>query len=181
MELNGQLLSGDVVVANIANNRVKPLDLTRMPLYLAKGGDFTEWLISRAVDSSRPNSRILKKILKLKNVDDVSSVLHAHAATVTDNFWFRTLEKTLTWDDVKFTENHFANLALSGQFLAYKEDVLEKLSGSQTPELTNIGSFEKAWKLENGSWYLYKCGSAEERFSELFICKLGKFLGFNMA
>jgi len=52
---------------------------------------------------------------------------------------------------------------------------------SPTPELTNTGSFEKCWRLDNGEWWIYKQGNDRELFSELFIYELGKALGFNMA
>jgi hypothetical protein len=52
---------------------------------------------------------------------------------------------------------------------------------SRTPELTNIGSFEKCWRLENGYWWMYKRGTNLELFSELLIFRIGKVLRFNMA
>lgn len=178
---NGQLLNGDTVVAKILDSQVIPVILERMPLYLSCGGGLEDWLASRAVDNNRPNARILKKLLRLKSVDDITAVLHVHAATITDNFWFRQTGEQLAWDDVRFTENPYADLALTGNFLAYNDERLTQISGTRTPELTNIGSFEKAWKLEGGVWYLYKQGNPNERFSELVTCKLGKLLGFGMA
>lgn len=47
--------------------------------------------------------------------------------------------------------------------------------------LQTFGSFEKCWKLDRNKWWLYKKGNENEIFSELFIYKLGKELGFNMA
>ena len=47
--------------------------------------------------------------------------------------------------------------------------------------LTKIGSFEKCWKLIDDKWWLYKCGNKLELFSEPFISRLGKKLGFDMA
>jgi hypothetical protein len=52
---------------------------------------------------------------------------------------------------------------------------------SRTPELTNVGSFEKCWKLHDGKWQMYKKANHEEMFSELFVYELGKALGMNMA
>jgi hypothetical protein len=181
MVLNGSLMSGDKIIAHIQKGQVQVIEHELLPFYLARGGSFEDWLISRAVDSSRPNSRLLKKLLKLKHTDDLNTVLYAHAATVTDNLWFRFEHEDLTWDKVRFRENHFVDLALSGRFLEIQDNKLEQLRHSRTPELTNIGSFEKAWKLEGGTWYLYKRGTSLERFSELFIYALGKQLGFDMA
>jgi len=69
----------------------------------------------------------------------------------------------------------FDKLALSGDPDSFNQP------WSPTPELTNIGSFEKCWRLEDGKWWMVKQGSELERFSELFICRLGQALGFTMA
>ncbi len=47
--------------------------------------------------------------------------------------------------------------------------------------ITNVGSFEKCWKLKDGKWWMYKKANHEEMFSELFIYELGRSLGMNMA
>lgn len=52
---------------------------------------------------------------------------------------------------------------------------------SKTPELTNVGSFEKCWKLHDGKWWMHKKANHDEMFSELFIYELGKAFGMNMA
>jgi len=52
---------------------------------------------------------------------------------------------------------------------------------SPTPELTNIGSFEKCWRVDGGKWRIIKRGNELKRFSELFICRFGRALEFCMA
>ena len=47
--------------------------------------------------------------------------------------------------------------------------------------MTNIGNFEKGWKLVDGVWWLSKQGSPEQLFSEFFCAQLGRFLGMDMA
>lgn len=182
VSFTGQLMSGDMVVAEIAQNRITPVMQSRMPLYLAHGGPLENWLEGRAIDRHRPNSRILKKILRLTDTSDAAAVLHAHAATITDDYWLRPCdEPALCYSQVRFVENHFAELALRGSFDSYGKDFTPEQLRSRTPELTNTGSFEKCWRLEDGAWWMHKRGAAEERFSELFICALGKRLGFSMA
>lgn len=178
MELNGTLMSGDTPAASIQNGKLTPLEPSRMPLYLANGGGLEHWLTGRAIDRHRPNSRLLKKVLRLSDTSDLAAVLRAHAAAITDNYWVRLEGEALAYADVRFTENAFAELALNGGFDSFDR---EYPAHTRTPELTNIGSFEKCWRLENGAWYLVKRGSPEERYSELFISRLGKALGFSMA
>lgn len=181
-EYNGYLLSGDTPVAQIQRGQVIPLDRSRMPLYLAAGGKFEDWLISRAIDRHRPNSRILKKVLRLTDSSDSAAVLRARAATITDNYWVRLDgEGTLSYEDVQFTEDTFAEVALTGSFSSYSKVYEKAQLAAGSPELTNIGSYEKCWRIKDGSWWLYKSGNPLERFSELFIARLGKELGFDMA
>lgn len=137
------------------------------------------WLESRAIDSHRANSRLLKKALRLAERDDISTVVHVNGATITDNYWVRPIGSTLTYDDVKFDNDFFSNLALKGTYDSFNKAAMSK--HSKTPELTNIGSFEKCWKLRDGKWWMYKKATHDELFSELFIYELGKALGMNMA
>ena len=182
MALNGYLMSGNIPAARIDNGHVKMLEKQLLPVYISRGGDPEAWLISRAIDSHRPNSRVLKKVLRLKDVSDLAAVLHVHGASVTDNYWFRQDgEEQLGWDDVRFSSDTFSEIALTGSFESYNRQYDEKDFCSGSPELTNIGSFEKCWKLEDGKWWMYKSGSPLERFSELFTAALGNGLGFSMA
>lgn len=119
MEYNGYLLSGDTPVAEIQQGQVIPLDKTRMPLFLAAGGQLEYWLVSRAIDHRRPNARILKKVLRLSDASDLAAVLRVHGAKVTDDYWVRAeSESSLSWRDVAFSEDTFAEIALTGSFPA---------------------------------------------------------------
>lgn len=173
--ITGYLMSGDYTVATIKNGIITEADETLLPLYLKRTKDVEGWLASRAIDSHRTNSRLLKKALRLKTTDDVQTALAVNAATVTDRYWFKPEGSTAVYEDIRFKENYFDQLALRGDPDSFSR------KPSRTPELTNRGSFEKCWKLIDGKWWMYKSGNKEEFFSELFICKLGEKLGLNMA
>lgn len=178
---NGSIMSGNEKIADVKNNKVIPINMYKLPLYLCNGGDFEIWLQSRAIDRHRPNSRLLKKVLRITNSDDVNTVLKVNGATITDNYWVKSSDNiNLTWDTVKFSKNYFSDLALYGNFESFNK-IYDKELDYNTPELTNIGSYEKCWKLENNEWWLYKQGTKEEIFSELFIAKLCEELGFFVA
>lgn len=182
MEYNGYLLSGSTPAAQIQHGQIIPLDQSRMPLYLAAGGKLEDWLTSRAIDRHRSNSRILKKILRLTDSSDLAAVLRVHAASITDNYWIKSdSEETLSYESVRFTEDMFAEIALTGSFSSYSKTYSQAQIDAGSPELTNIGSYEKCWRVKDGRWYLYKSGTPLERFSELFIARLGAALGFEMA
>ena len=176
---NYEILSGDTLVAVWNNNKLSVVNEALLPLYLKKIQNADLWLETRAIDSHRANSRLLKKALRLVEKDDISTVIHVNGATITDNYWIREIGSDLTYNDVKFSDDYFSNLALKGNYDSFNRAANSKRS--KTPELTNVGSFEKCWKLRNGKWWMYKKASHDEMFSELFVYELGRALGMNMA
>ncbi len=178
-ERNFIILSGDTAVARWENNTLEVINEALLPLYLKRVANAELWLETRAIDSHRSNSRLLKKALRLKERDDVSTALYVNAATITDNYWIKPPDSELSYNDVRFTSDYFARLALKGSYASFNRTANSK--HRKTPELTNTGSFEKCWKLIDGKWWMYKAANHEEMFSELFIYHLGKKLGMNMA
>ena len=174
-----EIMSRDTVVAVWRNGELTVKNEKLLPLFLKRVHDADMWLSSRAIDSHRANSRLLKKALRMKEKDDVSTVIHVNAAAVTDNYWVRDIGSHLTHKDVMFTDDYFSNLALKGTYDSFNRAASS--GRSKTPELTNTGSFEKCWKLRDGKWWLYKSANHNEMFSELFIYELGVALGMNMA
>ncbi len=130
-------------------------------------------------DSHRANSRLLKKALRLQEKDDISTVIYVNGATITDNYWIKSFDSTLTYNDVKFENDYFSRLALKGTYDNFNRAANSK--HTKTPELTNTGSFEKCWRLIDGKWWMYKIANYNEQFSELFTYELGKAIGMNMA
>ena len=175
MRIDGEIKSKNRTVASVSGGLLTNTNNVLLPLYLKRTGDIEGWLRGRAIDAHRTNSRLLKKALRLAAASDVEITLKVHAATITDTYWFKESGSSLTYEDVRFNANFFDKLALLGNPDSFN------LPYSPTPELTNIGSFEKCWRLENGSWWMVKQGNDLERFSELFICRLGQELGFPMA
>lgn len=173
------ILNGDTVAAEWRNNELKIINHNMLPLYLELTGNVSKWLETRAIDSHRANSRLLKKALRLTERDDIGSVLSVNAVTITDNYWIKPIDSDLTYADVRFNNDYFSNLALIGNYDSFTKAANSK--NSRTPELTNTGSFEKCWKLIDGQWWMYKKANREEMFSELFIYHLGIELGFHMA
>ena len=161
-EKNYEILSGSTLVALWENNNLTVKNEALLPLYLKKIHNADMWLETRAIDSHRANSRLLKKALRLAEKDDVSTVIHVNGATITDNYWIRPIGSDLTYDDVKFTDDYFSGLALKGNYDSFNRAANSKRS--KTPELTNVGSFEKCRKLRDGRWWMYKKASHDEMF-----------------
>jgi len=172
--LNGEIMSRDKVIATVRDGLIAESDAALLPLFLMRTGDVAGWLADRAIDSHRTNSRLLKKALRLTTAGDTEVVLKVNAATITDTYWFRQDGSGLKYEDVRFKVNYFDKLALCGDPDSFN------LPYSPTPELTNIGSFEKCWRLSGDKWLMIKQGNDLERFSEQFIYRLGQALGFCM-
>lgn len=178
--ISGYLMSGDCAVAEIHDDVLTViLNQDLLPLYFRTNRDLETWVRSRAIDSDRINSRLLKKALQLQNKDDLSVALAVRASCITDNYWIKLTGDSFNYDDIRFKTDVYSDLALSGDLDVFSQH-LNKFS-SHTPELTNIGSFEKGWKLIDGVWWLNKQGNSEQIFSELFCEQLGHYLGMNMA
>lgn len=173
------IMSADTVVAKWENDELTVINENLLPMYLKRVHNANMWLETRAIDTHRANSRLLKKALRLKEKDDVSTVLHVNGATITDNYWIKLLDSELTYKEIKFSDDYFARLALKGTYDSFNKAANSK--HTRTPELTNIGSYEKCWRLIDGRWWMYKSANHDEMFSELFTCKLGQALGMNMA
>ena len=160
---NYEILSGDTVVAVWNNGALTVCNEALLPLFLKRLSNADLWLKSRAIDSHRANSRLLKKALRLTEKDDISTVVHVNAATITDNYWIRDIGSALTYGDIDFSDDYFSSLALKGTYNSFNRAASS--GRSKTPELTNTGSFEKCWKLIDGTWWMYKSGNENEYFS----------------
>ena len=176
---NYEIFSGDVLVAIWKDNELNIMNEELLPLYLKRIHNADLWLETRAIDSHRANSRLLKKALRLVEKDDISTVIHVNGATITDNYWVCEIGSNLIYNDIKFSDDYFSNLALKGTYDSFNKVANSKRS--KTPELTTVGSFEKCWKLRDRKWWMYKKATHDEMFSELFVYELGKVLGMNMA
>jgi len=173
--LNGYVMSKNRKVVRIEDGLATWTDPKLAPLYFRYKKDIEGWFDSRLIDENRTNSRLLKKVLRLKQNDSVKAALFCHAATITDTYWFQQDDEDLDYSDVRFSHNFFDQLALRGDPNAFS------LSPEPTPELTNTGSYEKCWRLEDGDWWMYKSGTHDELFSELFIGKYAEKLQFPVA
>ncbi len=175
ISLTGDVMTGDEVVASFENGILTFINKTKAPSMIVRTSSLANWLKKRAIDDHRTNSRLLRKALRIKENDDISKVLHVHAATITDNYWFRPKNSRLKYNDIIFREDSFSETALNGEIIDVPQN------GYQTPELSNIGSYEKCWKLIDGEWWMIKKGNKKELFAELFASKLASRLGIPTA
>lgn len=174
-QYSGYIMNKDLKVARVDNNSVTEIIDNKMcPIFVLRTKDFESWVMSRTIDSHRTNSRVLRKMLRLKDPDSLDIAMKAKCRTITDSFWFKEDNLDITFKDLKFKEDLLKDVALHG-----KSTSLELKKNTLTPELTNIGSYEKAWVLKsNDCWYLRKKATDLELLSEIFVYRLCKFLKY---
>jgi len=175
LQLTGDLMMKDEIVASFDNGEITYLNNEKCPLYIKRTRNIKGYLASRVIDSSRTNSRILKRVMEIKEKEDYIISLYAHGAIITDNYWFKPKQSKLKYKDIEFKDDSYADVALDGVIYFFPK------SPRYSPQLTLGGSFEKCWKRINNKWYLYKKGSKEEIFSELFCSRLARVLNISTA
>lgn len=181
-DLNLNLYSSDILIATFNNMQLSTIykpDL--LPLYFKRSKFIIPWLESRAVDSHRPSSRLLKKALRLNDASDLNTVLSQNAITLTDTYWVKSTDNTmLSYNDVKaeFNEN-ISTLALTGSYDSFNN--VANTPPFKTYELTNVGSYEKCWFYIDDDWYMLKQATKAEAFSEIFCYYLAKHFNFFIA
>lgn len=174
-ELTGYLMSGDRIAAKFEKGVLIMLDDEIVPLFIKRTKNIAEFLASRAIDKTRTNSRLLKRVLNIHTQEDYETVLYSYGATITDNYWFKAKESKLKYKDITFDGDYYSDLSLNGNLTLFMKK--PKL----TPQLTLGGSYEKCWRKEKNEWYLYKKGNENEIFSEIFCSKLAKKLNIPTA
>lgn len=177
--LQGTLMSGNTPVALIENGEIsKVIEPSLIPLHFlfAEDPSLKSWLRQRSLDTSRTNSRFVLRELDSDKADITQIVLSVNAATITDNFWIKENGSKKTYEQTRFHQDHLAKVALLGSSAG-----IVVPPDHHSPELTNTGTFEKCWHLENGQWWLYKKGNPEHTFSELAAQSIGRYLNINMA
>lgn len=168
--LNGYIMSGNTIVAEVENNNITITNKDLIPLYLKYKNDVIGWLDRRSIDKHRTHSRMIKKLLRITDADDYKVALKVHACSVIDNYWFKYTDESISYENVKFKKPFLDRMALLGERDSFFNGDYE--SNTPSPELTNIGSYEKCWTIENNSWFLHKVGNIDEQYAECFVEKI---------
>lgn len=172
-ELTGYVMNKNVVVAKFEKGEPTYIDPILAPHIIRRTHSIEAFLKLRAMDMSRTNARILKKILNINVDEDYKTPLYAYALSVSDHYWFKPKHSKLTYQDVLVNDDSLFEAALKGETNVFYHKA--RLS----PEITTTGSFEKGWRFIDGEWWLYKVGNSKQYFSELFSSKFAKLIGVN--
>ncbi|MGK0465647.1 MAG: hypothetical protein ACJAX4_000928 [Clostridium sp.] len=174
----GYLMYKDKRVAEIKDTEfVKSLDDNLLPVIMINKneGSLEAWLQTRVIDTHRTNSRQIRRRLSVRSEVPKEIVIKARAICITDSYWLKWMDEDITYNEVRSRLSDGLNtIALHGNATEIKFNDIDI-----SPELTNIGSFEKCWKLIDGYWYMIKKGTYKENFAEVLIGNIAITLGFN--
>jgi hypothetical protein len=174
----GYLMYKDKQVAEIKNTEVvRVLDDSLLPVIMIKQnlGSLEAWLQTRVIDTHRTNSRQVRRRLSVRSEVPKEIVIKARAISITDSYWLKWMDEDITFSEVRSRLSDGLNtIALYGN-----DTEINFKDSDISPELTNIGSFEKCWKLIDGHWHMIKKGTYKENFSEVVISNIANSLGFN--
>ena len=155
-ELTGYVMNKNMVVAKFEKGEPTYIDPILAPHIIRRTHSIEAFLRLRAMDMSRTNARILKKILNINVDEDYKTPLYAYALSVSDHYWFKPKHSKLTYQDVLVNDDSLFEAALKGETNVFYHKA--RLS----PEITTTGSFEKGWRFIDGEWWLYKVGNSKQ-------------------
>lgn len=155
--------------SGIISSRINVLDEKHLPIpvQFAPDNEFltvqamNKWVACRSIPNSRNN---LSQFLKQYDVDsNVAASYKNFGLNLSDQYWFKPAEKSITWHEVNLFENDFATLDFS----------LGRQSLS--PDCSSNGELPKEWRIRAGKRLLYKDGSGplkQQPHNEVFADKL---------
>lgn len=117
--------------------------------------DINDWIDGRQIAKHRVSIEKLMRELGLTTRHDFIGMVRC--LSLTDTFWMKREEETLTWSDVSLYRNPFddviARIAFDGT------GMYGRANSPTSPEFATSGSFAKCWIRENGQISLLKRGS----------------------
>jgi hypothetical protein len=172
-----KIMHKDSVVALANENGITEIiDKSLCPACFAIGMPLEIWLDNRCVDIHRSHSRKLFKALRLRTPDDIEQVIDiGHGISITDNWWIQKVDEDLDYSSLKQYNEELADIALYGSSASNSGNT----NGYR--ELGTVGSYEKAWRYIDGSWYMFKHGNTQELISEYYSYQFLKAMKANVA
>lgn len=170
----------EVLRFNLENGfvkNVKVIDISIAPEMLKSGytGALERWLSERSLDTTRFNARLLLKKMNISN-SPFEIVVTNKALNLTDTFWIKDINDK-DYSNISLQRKDFNKFIVDISLSGALHDVPKIIN----PELTNIGSYDKAWIKKDEIWYLVKKGDDKSLYSEMFAYIIGNALNLNMA
>lgn len=131
---------------------------------------FDNWKTCRIIPNNRQNIQSIVTALK---TTPTNAFLHSLGVSLTDCYWFKDEFSPLTWKDVNFHDNGFAEDIANVSLLN-----TEQVNNFHSPDLTTNGCLKKGWKSIDGIPTLIKFGTQNniECANEIVVSKIADLL-----
>lgn len=130
------------------------------------------WWKNHSIPVERDSIRRGLECIGLSSTEELK--LLSHGISLTNHYWIKEEDETLTWEDVNFWENPFSE-AIGEALFNHKpiHSPLHQIGNS--PDPVENGALKKRWIVINHVYYIQKGGKgllAEEVFNELLASSL---------
>lgn len=119
----------------------------------------------------------INDLLERYGCDDLEGFIRvAHALSLNDTLWVKSVDLPLSWDDVSLYRNEFDQLVSEA---AFDGTISDTDLSSTSPEFGTDGYYAKCWVRRGEDIYLYKTGSAMnviEPVSEFLASQIAEVL-----
>lgn len=105
--------------------------------------NFYFWCASRILASNRQHKDVILKSFKLTSKKSAQIALLCHCLSLTDVYWVRTYNESITFQGINLYDNHSENSLIDASLLG-KQITLPSLKGA-IKDLSTDGRFPKAW------------------------------------
>ena len=140
---------GYLHVIEVLNKEILPIGTRNTQIDLDQ--QITGWNDSRCIPLGRPRySDILEKF----KVSTNSELLpYCYMCSLTDCYWFKPENSTVTWEDVNFHQNRFSSNLYKHLFYGELDEPINHLNSA---DITTDGALPKMWQDVNNSFVLIK-------------------------
>lgn len=128
--------------------------------------NFYFWCANRTLPSNRQYKDVILKSLNLTTKEPAQIALLCHCLSLTDVYWVRNSNESITFQDINLYDNYSENLLIDASLLG-KQITLQSLKGA-IKDLSTDGCFPKAW-LKNT---LLKAGNPIAVKNEIIASKI---------
>lgn len=105
--------------------------------------NFYFWCTSRILPANRQHKDVILKSLNLTSKKSAQIALLCHCLSLTDVYWVRTSNESITFQEINLYDNHLENPLIVASLLG-KQITLQSTKGIEKDLSTN-GCFPKAW------------------------------------
>lgn len=127
------------------------------------------WVATRTIPNGRPG---LENIVQKMNMTISDAFIKSMGLSITDTYWLKEKENSLTWEDINFHRNGFYSIFAQSYFS-------DTLQFEKSPDFTTDGEMEKFWIAINDKAHLCKKDNHYHNTqiaNEVFVYKLCSLL-----